>query len=53
MAQSEAVMCYRARARELAQEATHYTSAELRELAHRVVDAYERLADRLEVLSYR
>ena len=53
MAQSEEVMRDRARARELDQEAARYSSAELRELAHRVADAYECLADELEALTTR
>jgi hypothetical protein len=53
MAQSEEVMRYRARAKELDQDATHYSSAEVRELALRLAHIYERLADRLEALRDR
>jgi hypothetical protein len=37
----------------LGQEAARYSSAELRELAYRVADAYECLADELEALTTR
>jgi len=50
MAQSEEVMRYRARAKELDQDAARYSSAELRDLASKLADIYERLADRLEAL---
>ena len=53
MAQFEEVMRYRARAKELDQDAIRYGSAELRELALRLAHIYERLADRLEVLGDR
>jgi hypothetical protein len=50
MAQTEEVMLYRARAKELGQDAARYSSAELRELALKLADIYERLADRLSAI---
>jgi hypothetical protein len=50
MAQSEEVMRYRARAKELGQDAARYSSAELRELALKLADSYQRLADRLSAI---
>jgi hypothetical protein len=47
MPPSEEVMRYGARAKELGQDAARYSSAELRELALRLADSYQRLADRL------
>jgi hypothetical protein len=51
MAQSEEVLLYRARAKELGQDAAHYSSEELRDLALKLADIYRGLADRLEALS--
>jgi hypothetical protein len=51
MAQSEEVMRYRARVKELDQDAARYSSAELRELALKLADIHQRLADRLEALA--
>jgi hypothetical protein len=50
MAQSEEVMRYRARAKELGQDAPHYSSEELRELALKLADSYQCLADRLSAI---
>jgi hypothetical protein len=50
MAQSEEVMLYRARAKELGQDAARYSSAELRELAFKLADIYERVADSLSAI---